>query len=106
MCGVASQNRDYLFFHGFTRNVWSEVLRRNEQKYVRHSWAEELHEVINRCKGSSLAPRVGRLVFSVAVYCLQQERNSHIFIYRSRDVNFVVHATENYVKAKSRHLES
>lgn len=45
------------------------MLRRNDQKYVRHNWAEELHEVINRCKGSSLAARVGRLVFSIAVYC-------------------------------------
>lgn len=70
LCGAASENRDHLFFFfGFSRNVWSEVLRRNDQKHVRHNWAEELHEVINRCKGSSLAARVGRLVFSIAVYC-------------------------------------
>lgn len=59
----------FIFFYLFVFGVGMWVLLvRNEQVYVRRSWVDELDEIINRCKGSSLAARVGRLALSVTVY--------------------------------------
>lgn len=66
------------------------MLSKFDLYYRCSTWDEEIGEAIVRFKGNSLAAKVGRLEFVVAVYYIWQERNQGLFGSHSKPYPHVV----------------
>ncbi|KAM7460982.1 hypothetical protein LguiA_029103 [Lonicera macranthoides] len=80
LCGVENEDRDHLFFAcDYSRQNWNKVLVKCNQPYRYQNWKEEIHAAMDIFKGNNLAAKMRRLSFTVAVYCVWQERNQIVF---------------------------
>ena len=79
-CGQMEEDREHLFFDCiFSKKIWHEVLRRNNQSYRCMCWQQELEMAMDKYKGKSVGARIGRLAMAVTIYSIWQERNSRTF---------------------------
>lgn len=106
LCGNGVESRDHLFFGCvFSRYVWEAVLFRCDVQYMCSNWEEEVEKAVKRFSGSNFGVRLGRVSFTVAVYCLWKERNQRIFRGIAKTPSSVVSDIEKFICAKTWHWQ-
>lgn len=79
LCKANEENLGHLFFKcGFSRHVWSEVIKILGPDWQERTWEEWIAWVEVKFQGKSLQARVGRLVFYIVVYLIWKERKSRM----------------------------
>ena len=80
LCADNEESRDHLYFGcSYTREVWNDALFKCNLQYICNNWADEVQEATRRFRGASMQAKMGRLAFTVVVYCIWKERNQRIF---------------------------
>ncbi|KAI8539117.1 hypothetical protein RHMOL_Rhmol09G0156000 [Rhododendron molle] len=98
---ACEESHAYLFFDcQFSAIIWSRVLRKNNISRGPFSLHQELIWASAQRKGKSFCSTVYKLSLAATSYFLWGERNMRIFQNKSRDVDGLVAAILDAIRAK------
>ncbi|GAV83756.1 zf-RVT domain-containing protein, partial [Cephalotus follicularis] len=95
------ESQDHLFFAcSYTKQIWTQVLRKCNINRPILTWTEEIQWMAGQTKGNKPPQTIRKLAFGATVYHIWMERNRRIFKNRFLPVESIVHKIQCDVAGK------